>query len=150
MYAGLALTVLATIIPYIDRSTTHLLADHIRDGYPSYPQPRVDSAVTTYLVVLSAIGALGVLAWLVTAWAVRAGKRWARPAVTAMFVLGTGVGLTGLLTTDTSGETGLPPALGWAGMIPCLAGGVAVTLLWRSPRPTRRGPRPTRRGPRPT
>lgn len=136
MYAGLALTVLATIAPYADRGTTHLLADHIRAGYPSYPQARVDSAVTTYLVVLSVIGALGVLAWLTTAWAVTAGKRWARPAATVMFVLGTGIALAGLLTKDTSGVTGLPPELGWAGMSPCPAGLVAVTLLWRRPRLT--------------
>ncbi|WP_346174520.1 hypothetical protein [Streptomyces cuspidosporus] len=136
MYAGLALTVLAAIAPYVDRGTTHLLADHIRAGYPTYPRARVDSAVATYLVVLSVIGGLGVLAWLTTAWAVKAGKRWARPAATVMFVIGTGVGLTGLLTKDTSGETGLPPALGWAGMTPCLAGLVAVALLWRRPRLT--------------
>ncbi|MFE7110818.1 hypothetical protein ACFU98_16320 [Streptomyces sp. NPDC057575] len=136
MYAGLALTVLATIAPYVDHSTTHLLADHIRAGYPTYPQARVDSAATTYLVVLSVIGALGVLAWLATAWAVKAGKPWARPAVTVVFMLGTSVGLTGLLAKDTSGATGLPSALGWAGMIPCLAGVVAVALLWRRPRLT--------------
>ncbi|MFH9576237.1 hypothetical protein ACH4MG_37665 [Streptomyces sp. NPDC017454] len=121
---------------YVDRGTTHLLADHIRAGYPSYAQARVDSAVTAYQVVLSVIGALGVLVWLTTAWAVKAGKRWARPAATVMLVLGTSVGLTGLLTKDTSGETGLPPELGWAGMIPCLAGVAAVTLLWRRPRLT--------------
>ncbi|MEU9497922.1 hypothetical protein [Streptomyces sp. NPDC048196] len=136
MYAGLALTVLATIALYVDRGTTHLLADHIRAGYPTYPRTRVDAAVTTYLIALSAIGALGALVWLATARAVKAGKRWARPAVTVMFVLGTSVGLTGLLTKDTSGETGLPPALGWAGMIPCLAGAVEVALLWRRPRLT--------------
>ncbi|MEU9535764.1 hypothetical protein AB0D00_26060 [Streptomyces sp. NPDC048213] len=106
MYAGLALTVLATIAVYVDRGTTHLLADHIRAGYPSYSQARVDSAVTAYQVVLSVIGALGVLAWLTTAWAVRAGKRWARPATTVMLVLGTGVGLTGLLTTTPPARPG--------------------------------------------
>lgn len=136
MFAGLALTVLATTASYIDRGTTHLLADHIRAGYPSYPQARVDSAVTDYLVALSVIGALGVLAWLTTAWAVKTGKRWARPAATVLFILGSGIGLAGLLTKDTSGATGLPPELGWAGMIPCLAGVVAVVLLWRRPRPT--------------
>ncbi|MFE3650873.1 hypothetical protein ACFXO2_24140 [Streptomyces sp. NPDC059152] len=135
MYVGLALTVLATIAPYIDRGT-HLLADHIRAAYPSYLQARVDSAVTTCLVVMSVIGALGVLAWLTMAWAVKAGKRWARPAATVVFMLGTSVGLAGLLTKDTSGATGLPPELGWAGMIPSLAGVAAVTLLWRSPRLT--------------
>ncbi|MET8747792.1 hypothetical protein [Streptomyces sp. NPDC004728] len=80
--------------------------------------------------------ALGVLAWLATAWAVKAGKPWARPAATVVFMLGTSVGLTGLLSKDTSGATGLPSALGWAGMIPCLAGVVAVAQLWRRPRPT--------------
>jgi ABC-type dipeptide/oligopeptide/nickel transport system permease component len=135
MYTGLGLTVIATIVPYLDRATTHLLADHIRAGYPTYSQTRVDSAVTTYLVVLSAIGTFGVVAWLGTAWAVKAGKRWAHPAAAVMFVLGTSVGLTGLLTKDTSGETGLPPALGWAGIAPCLAGLLAVGLLWRRPRP---------------
>jgi hypothetical protein len=126
-WTGLVLTVTAAVYPFVD---THLLADHIRAGYPAYPRPRIDSAVSTYLILLAVIGALGVLAWLGTAWAVRAGRRWARPAATAMFVLGTTVGLTGLLTQDTSGGTGLPPALGWAGMAPCLAGVLVVALLW--------------------
>ncbi|MFE6664278.1 hypothetical protein ACFVFH_12070 [Streptomyces sp. NPDC057697] len=134
MYTGLGLAVLATIAPYVDRATTHLLADHIRAGYPTYGQARIDSAVTTYLVLLSVVGALGVLGWLWTAWAVRTGRRWARPAVTVMFVLGTGMGLTGLLTKDTSGTTGLPPVLGWTGMAPSLAGLLAVALLWSRPR----------------
>lgn len=136
MYVGLALTVLATIAPYVDRGTTHVLADHIRAGYPDYSQARVDSAVITYLVVLSVIGALGVLAWLTAAWAVKAGKRWARPVATVMFVLGAIAALAGLLTKDTSGATGLPPELGWAGMTPCLAGVFVVTSLWRRRRPT--------------
>ncbi|MGW0810269.1 hypothetical protein [Nonomuraea sp. NPDC002799] len=131
MYAGLALAVLATIVPYADRATSHLLADHIQAGYPAYARTQVDSAVSTYLVLLSAIGALGVLAWLGTIWAVTAGKRWARPATTVMFALGTSSGLTVLLTKDTSGATGLPPTLGWAGMAPCLAGLLAIALLWR-------------------
>ncbi|TQS29405.1 PGF-CTERM sorting domain-containing protein [Microbispora sp. KK1-11] len=84
---------------------------------------------------MTAIGAFGVIAWLWTTSAVKAGKRWARPAVITMFVLGASVGLTGLLIKDTSGETGLPPALGCAGMAPCLAGLLAVALLWRRPRP---------------
>ncbi|MFD0024791.1 hypothetical protein [Streptomyces sp. NPDC058382] len=134
MLTGLGLTVAATVLPYADRATTHLLADHIRAGYPSYTQERVDSAVSTYLVLLSVTGALGVVAWLWALRAVKAGKRWARPAVTVMSVLAVGIGLTGLLTRDTSGETGLPPALGWAGLAPCLAALLAVVFLWRRPR----------------
>ncbi|MFI0714719.1 hypothetical protein ACH4SK_29615 [Streptomyces inhibens] len=81
---------------------------------------------------MSVVWALAI-AWLWTIWAVKAGKRWARPAATVMFVLGMSVGLTGLLTKDTSGATGLPPMLGWVGMAPCLAGGLTVALLWRRP-----------------
>jgi hypothetical protein len=131
MYTGLGLTVIATIVPYLDRATTHLLADHIRAGYPTYTQEAIDSAATSYLVYLSVVGALGILGWLSTIWAVKAGKRWARGAATTMFALGTGIALTDLLIRDTSGDTGLPPLLGWVGMLACLAGLLAVTLLWR-------------------
>ncbi|MCX4446229.1 hypothetical protein [Streptomyces sp. NBC_01789] len=134
MYTGLGFTVAATVLPYVDRATTHRLADHIRAGYPSYARTRVDSAVTTYLVLLSVVGVLGVAAWLWTVRAVRSDKRFARPTATVMLVLGVCAGLTGLLTRDTSGETGLPPEMGWAGMAPCLAGLLAVALLWRRPR----------------
>ena len=130
MYAGLALTVVALIVPYIDHATANVLADHIRAGYPTYTQARIDTAVTTYLVYVSIIGALGVISWLWTIRAVNAGKRWARGAATAMFALGTGIALFDLLVKDTSGDTGLPPLLGWIGMLPCLAGLLAVTLLW--------------------
>ncbi|MEV6562983.1 hypothetical protein AB0M22_45200 [Nocardia sp. NPDC051756] len=131
MYTGLGLTVAAAIVPYLD--SAHLLAEHIRAGYPDYTQARIDSAVTTYLIILSSIGALGVVAWLGTTWSVKAGKRWARPVATATFALGTSVALAALLTEDTSGDTGLAPLLGWIGMLPCLAGLLAIVLLWRQP-----------------
>ena len=131
MYAGLGLAVAALIVPYVDHATANVLADHIRDGYPAYTQARIDSAVTTYLVYLSVVGALGIICWVWMIWAVKAGKRWARGAATAMFALGTGIALIDLLVKDTSGDTGLPSLLGWAGVLPCLAGLLAVTLLWR-------------------
>jgi hypothetical protein len=90
-------------------------------------------------VYLSVIGVLGAAAWL---WAIRAvatGKRWARGAATTLFVLGTAIALIDLLVKDTSGDTGLSPLLGWVGILPCLPGLVAVTLLW-----SRSGIRPSR------
>jgi hypothetical protein len=131
MYTGLGLTVAALIVLYVDHATANTLASHIRAGYPTYTQARINAAVTTYLVYLSVVGALGIACWLGAIRAVKAGKRWARAAATMMFALGTGIALIDLLIRDTSGETGLPPLLGWAGMVPCLAGLVAVTLLWR-------------------
>jgi hypothetical protein len=131
MYAGLGVTVAAMIVLYVDHGTANVLADHIRAGYPTYTQARIDSAVTTYLVYLSVVGALGIICWLWTIWAVRARKPWSRAAATAMFVLGTSIALIDLLVKDTSGDAGLPALLGWVGVLPCLAGLVAVIVLWR-------------------
>ncbi|MEV6646224.1 hypothetical protein [Amycolatopsis sp. NPDC051371] len=131
LWAGLVLTVLAAAVPF---AATHLLADHLRAGYPAYTPAQIGSAVATYLILLSVIGGLGVLTWLATILAVRAGKRWARAVATAGLALGAGVGLTGLLVRDTAGGTGLPPAVGWAGLVPCLAGVLAVAWLWTRPR----------------
>ena len=116
MYAGLGLTVAALLVLYVNHASGNVLAGHIRAGYPAYTQARIDSAVTTYLVYLSVVGAAGIICWLLAIWAVKAGKRWARGTATVMFVLGTGIALLDLLVKDTSGETGLPPLLGWAGM----------------------------------
>jgi hypothetical protein len=134
MYAGLGLTVVALIVLYVDHATANVLAGHVRAGYPTYTQARIDRAVTTYLVYLTAVGAIGIICWLAAIWAVNTGKRWARGAAAVLFVLGTGIALADLLVKDTSGDTGLPPLLGWAGMLPCLAGLLAVVLLWRRPR----------------
>jgi hypothetical protein len=140
MYAGLALTVIATTVPYVDRATSNTLVDHIRAGYPAYSQARIDTAATTYLVYLSVLGVLGVAGWLWTVRAVTRGRWWARGAATALFALATSVALTNLLIKDTSGDTGLPVLLGWVGILPCLPGLLAVVVLWRSPRSARATP----------
>jgi hypothetical protein len=36
LYAGLALTVGAGIVAFVDHATGNVLADHVRDGYPTY------------------------------------------------------------------------------------------------------------------
>ncbi|WP_432972006.1 hypothetical protein [Dactylosporangium sp. CA-233914] len=131
MYAGLGLTVVAMIVPYVDRATGNVLAGHIRAGYPAYTPQRVDAAMMTYLVYLSVLGALGIVCWFWTIRAVRTSKRWTRGVATLLLALGVSIALFNLLVRDTSGDTGLPPLLGWVGMLPCLAGLLAVTLLWK-------------------
>jgi hypothetical protein len=131
MYVGGVLTALSASAPAVDRATGNVLAHHIRDGYPTYPQARIDSAVTAWLVILAVLGVLGLAAWSWTIWAVTAERPWAPWLATAMFCLGTAVALTALLVKDTSGRTGLAPLLGWIGLLPCVAGAVAVTMLWR-------------------
>ena len=128
MYAGLALTVAATILPHVDANG---LAHHIRNDYPTYAQSRIDSAVTTYLIYLTVLGALGIIAWLWTIRTVKAGNRWGRAVATALLALATGIALFDLLVRDTSGDTGLPLLLRWVGLLPCLAGLLALTLLFK-------------------
>lgn len=128
MLAGLALTIVALFAPYLDRDG---IVSHIRAGYPSYSAARIDTAADTYVIYLTIVGVLGVLCWLAAMWAVTTGMRWARWATAGTFALATTVALTDLLIRDTSGDTGLPPLLGWIGLLPCLAGLVAVGLLLR-------------------
>ena len=130
MCAGLALTVVATALPFVDRAGSGGLTGHLRAGYPAYSMERIDAAVDTYLIYLSIIGVLGLACWLGTIWAVHARKAWARGVATTTFMAATMVALTDLLVRDTSGDTGLPPLVGWTGVLPCLAGLVAVALLW--------------------
>ena len=66
MAAGLALTIVATIVPFI----TSTLRDHIRAGYPDYTAARVDTAVNIWLIILTIIGALGAVGWLGSIWIV--------------------------------------------------------------------------------
>jgi hypothetical protein len=50
-----------------------------------------------------------------------------------LLALATGIALFDLLVRDTSGDTGLPPLLGCVGLLPCLAGLLAVMRLWKRP-----------------
>jgi hypothetical protein len=36
-----------------------------------------------------------------------------------------------ILPYAASGDPGLPPSLGWVGVLPCMAGLLAVIALWR-------------------
>lgn len=128
MYAGLALTIVAMIVPIADQASTDSLSRHLQEVYAGYD---VDvppaSAVLAYLVT---IGGLGVVAWLWVVSAVKRHKQWARPAATALFVLGSGLAVLDL-TVQEYGRTILPAPVGLVGLLPCLAGLVAVVLLWR-------------------
>jgi hypothetical protein len=98
-YAGLVLTVVVTLAPYVDRATRNVLARHIRHGYPDHPPERVDS------------------------------ETWARAAAAARLAVGGSVASAARLVEDTSGETGLPPLLRWIGMLLRPAGLAAVAIL---------------------
>ncbi|MFI6452528.1 hypothetical protein ACIBF6_13305 [Streptosporangium amethystogenes] len=126
MWIGFVLTVIAAVYPFVG----HTLADHIQAGYPSYNAGEIDTAVTAYLAILSIVGGLGLIGWLGTLWAAKAGKRSTRWAATGFFAVALCIALAGLTVTDTSGDVGLAPAIGWLQMLPCLPGLLAVVMLW--------------------
>lgn len=132
MYAGLVLTVIVTIMMYIDHSTTHLLANHIQAGYPSYSQARIDEAVKLWMIYLTILGVIGVVSWLISIWYVKKDKKWARWLATGFFAIGTFLALFNLFVKDNNGETGLPFVLGLIGLLPCLAGLWSVIQLWKT------------------
>ncbi|WP_448006840.1 hypothetical protein [Agromyces bauzanensis] len=131
MWGGLALTVGATVYPFVDDATTRILAGHIQASYPSYGADEIDTAVSLYLMILSVVGGVGVVTWLGTIWATRTGKRWTPWAATLVFMTAVCIALAGLTVRDTSGDVGLAPLLGWLQILPCVLGLAAVVLLWR-------------------
>lgn len=128
MLTGLALTVAAMLALAANLASTDMLARHLQEVYAGYAvSPPDEVAVATYLFTL---GVLGIVAWLWMVWAVRRQKRWARLVATGMFVLASVVAVANLTVTEY-GQTILPTQFGLAGLVPCLAGLVAVVLLWR-------------------
>lgn len=130
-FLGLALTVLAAVVPVVDVVTLDLLAGHIEQGYPEFTDARVNQAVTTYLVLLTSVGVVGAVCWLVAIRGQRAGRPWVLAFAATAWLGGTALGLLGLLARDTSGDTGLPTLLGVLGVLPALPGLVVVVALAR-------------------
>ena len=87
------------------------------------------SEVLSPFVVLAAL--LGVVGWLSTMGVARASRRGAAVLASALLAIAVVLALTGLTVSDTSGELGLAPLLGWLQLLPCIAGLVAVALFWR-------------------
>ncbi|MEU0565875.1 hypothetical protein ABZ297_10855 [Nonomuraea sp. NPDC005983] len=130
MYIGAGLTAIAALFPFIDRATTTVLADHIKAGYPAYEPGAIEAAVTAYLIILSAVGVLGLLGWTGTIWAARSGKRWTSWLAIGLLAIALCIAIAALTIQDTSGDVGLAPLLGWLLVLPCVPGLVAVAL-WR-------------------
>lgn len=133
MYAGLALTVLAALAVVVGSAD---LSRHLHGIYDPWIGPaKADESQSVLVTYLLAVGVLGVASWLLLARAIKRRKGWARPAATVVFVLASGIAGTNLLMQEYE-KTILPTQLGIAGVLPCLAGLVAVVLLWlREPAP---------------
>ncbi|BCJ36996.1 hypothetical protein Athai_44990 [Actinocatenispora thailandica] len=138
LYAGLALTLVATAAPLLDLATTGLLAQHVRDAYPHWSAHDVAldrNAIAIYLAVTSA---LGVPLWLLTIRAVRRGKRWGLVVGAIAFAAGVLIALTNLSVGGEHYQVIVPYLFGTLTLLPCIAGIVGLVQAWRY-RSTARG-----------
>jgi peptidoglycan/LPS O-acetylase OafA/YrhL len=71
----------------------------------------------------------GILLWLTIIWGVRRHKRWARTVASLVFVVATSIALLDLSVSE-HGTQIFPTLWGILGILPCIAGLVAVILLW--------------------
>ncbi|MEU3271396.1 hypothetical protein ABZ639_11150 [Saccharomonospora sp. NPDC006951] len=130
MYAGLVLTVVSGIVPILAEGTLTRHLHGIYDGYLDAAE--FDSTRSLVLTYLFAVAGIGVLSWLLLIRAAHKGKRWARITATLVFLAATCLAVTNLVVTEY-GEPLLPPVIGIAGLLPCVAGLVAVGFLWARP-----------------
>ncbi|WP_433354626.1 hypothetical protein ACQP25_13410 [Microtetraspora malaysiensis] len=134
MYAGLALTVIAAVAPFIDVATVDSITDHVRGAYPDWPADLVAGDRNAIIVYLSVVTLLGVVGWLWTIWAVAKRKRWSRVATTVMFVLGACHALSCLAFSGGQYANVVPYPYGALASLPVLAGlGVVIALWLRGP-----------------
>ena len=127
MYAGLALTVIAVLAVMIGDGSINRHFHEVYDPYIGAAKADEDKGpLVTYLYM---VGGIGVISWLWMVWAVKRAKRWARGVATIVFLLATVDALVNLLMQEYH-KTILPTSIGLAGVLPCVAGLVAIVLLW--------------------
>lgn len=131
MWIGLGLSVLTMLVLALDQLVLHNLSDHLRAMYADYmpagQDPGDTSVIAGYLYV---VGIVGVLCWFLVIRAAQRGRTWARSVGTTLFVLGATLALFNLVVGEYD-QTILPTPLGLVGLLPPLAGLVAVVHLWR-------------------
>ena len=126
MGAGLVLSVVMLIALIFDQMNSEGLALHVQDLYAPYdlnPDPNV---LFGYLYVTSVAG---ILLWLTTIWGVRQSRPGARVVTTIVFVFGASLAFFNLVVSEYGTQI-FPTLWGILGLLPSIAGLVAVVLLW--------------------
>jgi hypothetical protein len=119
----------------IDQAIIFSISDHVDALYAPFglhPDPNV------LFGILYVTGVIGILLWLATIWGVRRQNRGARVIAGIVFVLATSFAVFVLLVSE-HGTRIFPTLWGLAGLLPCIAGLVAVTSLWTPGRVAQRG-----------
>ena len=130
MGIGLLITVIVSIALIIDQLNGQTLVRHVQVLYAPHdlnPDPNI---LFGYLYV---VGVIGILLWLATIWGIIQRKRGARVVATIVFVLGSSVALFNVFVSEYGMQI-FPTLWGVLGLLPSVAGLVAVIVLWRQGR----------------
>jgi len=134
---GLLLTSVLLIALVIDQRSIFSISDHVDALYAPFglhPDPNV------LFGILYVTGVTGILLWLVTIWGVRTQKPGACVLSGIILIVATSLAVFVLLVSE-HGARIFPTVWGLAGLLPCIAGLVAVTSLWAPRRVVERGAR---------
>ncbi|WP_216206423.1 hypothetical protein [Amycolatopsis aidingensis] len=127
MYVGLALTLIAAVVPIIDQDS---LSKPVVGKYQEYTEAELEGARSFVMAYLITLAAIGVVCWLLMIWAARRQKGWTRVTATTIFVLALGIALMNLVLEEYGNKI-VPTSMAVAGLLPCVAGLVAVVFLWK-------------------
>jgi hypothetical protein len=128
LYGAVALELLGAAVPIVDLGTRGAVAAHLQALYSPYGVSAPDASVV--VIYLVAVGVVGALVWLATIRMLRRRWRWARLFATVALLCALAIAGADL-TVSEYGLPILPTWLGLVGLLPSLAGLVAVVLLWR-------------------
>ncbi|MFF2925869.1 hypothetical protein ACFVTP_26285 [Streptomyces celluloflavus] len=123
MYVGMGLTLLAAVVLIVDQAMSDTLTQQLRDAYPSYSASRMSTVKSSILTYLFTLGVAGLILWPWMAAANRKGKGWSRIAASVVFLLSTVIALYDFTQN-------FPLFVTLTGLLPCVAGLVAVAFLW--------------------
>lgn len=124
LYVGLAASVIAGLVVFLDQITADSMTDEIQAAYPDYTASETATeagAMNTYFYVMLVLGILG---WLWAVWAVRRGAR-------RTHLVGTGILVLALTAALINLDMPMPGHTLWANWLPSLVGIVAVLQLWQ-------------------
>lgn len=128
--AGLLISVALLVMVIIDQTSIHSLAHHVEAQYGPHdlhPDPNV---LFGYVYV---IGAFGFALQLVALRGARRRKRWVQIVAGLIALVGVALAAFTIIVSEF-GERIFPAIWGALGLLPSVAGLVAVTLLWTSGR----------------
>jgi hypothetical protein len=123
MGVGLLLTMVLLIALVIDQTSVNTIADHVDALYGPlnlHPDPNV------LFGILYVTSVIGILLWVAMIWGVRRQKGWARVVVSMVSLVATSFALLVLFVSEF-GSRIFPASVG---LLPAIAGLVAVILLW--------------------